>query len=114
MTSQTTMNAMSPQNRRASPLLLCIFLARLAGDAEPRVRESVEPVEVDVLPATMALAERLGRPVETAERLVDVPEEPPLLAREQEVLLPFHGIGALIGHVERVAAQVAVGGLGSG
>src|SRR5215468_2006691 len=40
-----------------------------------------------------------------------MPEEPAFLAGEQERLLTLHGVGPLIGHVERVAAQVAVGGL---
>src|SRR5512138_1564200 len=107
-----TMIATTGQNTTAlGALLLGIFLALLALDAIPRVRKRVESLEGDFVAAVMTLSERLGRPVEPAERLVDVPEEAPLLAREQERLLAFHGVGALIRHVERVGAQVAVGGL---
>ena len=87
---------------RVSFATSCIFLALLALDAVARVRQRVEPLEGDVVAAVVALAERLGRPVQPAQRLVDVPEEPPFLAREQERLLALHGVGALVGHVERV------------
>ena len=64
--------------RTASALLrLCIFLALLALDAVARVRQRVEPLEGDVVAAVVALAERLGRAVQPAQRLVDVPEEAP-------------------------------------
>src|SRR5688572_32894801 len=99
---------MTPQKRKALGLLLSIFLTLLAGDAQARVRQRVEPVVIDVLTAAVALAERLRRAVQPAQRLVDVPEEPPFLAREQERLLALHGVGPLIGHVEGVRAQVAV------
>ena len=72
------------------------------------MRQRVEAVEGDVLAAAVALAVRLRRPVDPAQRLVDVPEEPPFLAGEEERLLALHGVGALVGHVERVAAQVTV------
>ena len=52
-----------------------------------------------------------GVVVEAAERLVDVPEVPALLGRHQELLFPLHGVGALVGHVEGVGAQVAIGAL---
>src|SRR2546430_14697639 len=45
------------------------------------------------------------------QRLVHVPEVAPFLRGEQERLLALHGVGALIGHVERVAREVAVGRL---
>ena len=60
------------------------------------------------LPQLWHLPNVSGDAVEPAERLVDVPEEPTFLAREQERLLPLHRVGALVGHVERVRAQVAV------
>src|SRR5688500_2164546 len=97
------------QNRPPLGLLLPIFFALLAGDAQPRVWERIEPVEVDVLAAAVALAERLGRAVHAAKCLVDVPQEPALLPREEERLLALHRVRPLIGHVERVAAQVAIG-----
>src|SRR5881296_2824765 len=40
-----------------------------------------------------------------------VPEVAALLRREQERLLPLHGVGPLVRHVERVAREIAVGGL---
>src|SRR3954463_376531 len=70
-------------------LRLRIFLALLALDAVARVRQGIQPLERDVVAAIVALAERLGRPVQPAQRLVDVPEEAPLLAREEERLLPL-------------------------
>src|SRR6185369_4264526 len=71
-------------------LRLCIFLALLALDAVARVRQRIQPLERDVVPAIVALAERLRRPVQSAQRLVDVPEEAPFLAREEERLLALH------------------------
>src|SRR5689334_12123262 len=99
-----------PQNNRRSAAL-AIFLFRLALDAEARVRQRVEPVEADLLAALLARAEGLGRAVQAAQRLVHVPEVAPLLRREEERLLALHSIGALIGHMERIAGQVAVGRL---
>src|SRR5687767_756841 len=110
-TSSARTTRSSGQKSEALGLLLPIFLALLVLDAEPRMRQRVEAVEVDVLAALLALAEGLGRPVQTTQRLVDVPEETPFLGSEQEGLLALHGIGALIGHVERIGAQVAVGRL---
>src|SRR5512146_1301968 len=106
------MTATTGQNTTAlGPLLLGIFLALLALDAIPRVRKRIQSLEGDLVAAVMTLPERFGRPVQPPKGFVDVPEEPPFLARAQEGLLTLHGIGALIGHVERVGAQVAVGGL---
>src|SRR5436190_8588033 len=107
--TSTTRTTSSTGQNIAALLRLRIFLALLALDAVARVRQRVEPLERDVVPAVVTLAERLRRPVEAAQRLVDVPEEAALLAREEECLLALHGIGALIRHVERVAAQIAVG-----
>src|SRR5574338_291756 len=94
----------------ASPAL-SIFLFLLAGDAEPRVRQGIQPLEVDLLPALVAVTELLRRAVQAAERLVDVPEIAAFLRGEEELLLALHGVGALIGHVERVRGEIAVGGL---
>src|SRR5688572_10655015 len=105
MTSLATTATMTLQKSGALALLLSIFLTLLAGDAQARVRQRVEPVEIDVLAAAVALPERLGRAVQAAERLIDVPEEPPLLRGEKERLLALHRIGPLVGHVERVRAQ---------
>src|SRR5688572_13275832 len=65
-------------------LSFCIFLALLAIDAIPRVRQRVEALVRDVLAAVVALAERVGRLVQPAQRLVDVPEEAAFLAGEEE------------------------------
>src|SRR6476619_3478032 len=89
-------------------LRLGIFLALLALDAVARVRQRIQPLERDVVAAIVALAERLRRPVQPAQRLVDVPEEAPFLAREEERLLPLHRVRALVRHVEGIAAQIAV------
>src|SRR5215213_4382362 len=94
-----------------SALLLSIFLALLAGDAVARVRQRVEALEGDLVAAAVALAEGLRRPVQSPQRLVDVPEEAAFLAREEERLLALHRVGALVRHVERVRAQIAVGAL---
>src|SRR5216683_777619 len=45
------------------------------------------------------------------QRLVHVPEVAPLLRGEQERLLALHGVGTLIGHMERVAREVPIGRL---
>src|SRR6184192_2297305 len=58
--SATTTAAAVPQNTRRSTTL-AIFLLGLALDAEPCMRQRVEPLEQDVLPALLALAELLGR-----------------------------------------------------
>jgi len=89
-------------------LPLSIFLTLLAGYAQPGMRQRVETIEVDFPTTRLALPEYLRRLIEPAERLINVPEEPPLLAGEEKCLFAFHGVGALIRHVERVRAQVAV------
>src|SRR5512143_1838831 len=103
MTAATT-----PANRRRSAVL-AILLFFLAVDAQPCVRQRVQPLDRDVLAAILSLAVLLGRGVEATERLVEVPEEAPLLRRHEERLLALHGVGALLGHVEGVRRQVAVG-----
>src|SRR5215213_4575764 len=104
------MTASTGQKRAALlPLLLSIFLALLARDAVARVRQRVEPLEGNVFAAVVALPEGLGRLVQPPERLVDVPEEAPFLAGEEERLLALHGVGALVRHVEGVRTQVATG-----
>src|SRR5215218_6744265 len=106
-TSRTSVTSSTGQNS-AALLRLRIFLALLALDAVARVRERVQPLERNVVAAVVALAERLRRPIETAQRLVDVPEEAAFLAREEERLLALHRVGTLVGHVEGVAAQVSI------
>src|SRR6184192_492924 len=105
--SATTTTAAVPQNTRRSATL-AIFLLGLALDAEPGVRQRVEPLEHDVLAALLALAELLGRLIQPPQGLVDVPEIAALLRGEQERFLTLHGVGALVRHVERVAREVAV------
>src|SRR5881227_3211390 len=105
--SATTSAAAVPQNTRRSTTL-AIFLLGLALDAEPCMRQRVEPLEQDVLPALLTLAELLGRLIQPPQGLVDVPEIAALLRGEQERFLTLHGVGALVRHVERVAREVAV------
>src|SRR5882762_9649884 len=102
--STTTIPAAVAQNRRRSAALAILFL-RLALDAQPRMRQRIEPVEADLFAALLALAEFFRRLVEPSQRLVDVPEVATFLRCEEERLFPFHGVGALIRHVERVARQ---------
>src|SRR5687767_6885266 len=84
------------------------LLPLLAREAESRVRERVEPVEPDLDLAAVAVAEAVRRAIESAQRLVDVPEETPLLPRAEERLLALHGVRAVVGHVEREAADAAI------
>src|SRR5207247_1387778 len=72
-TSATRTAAAAAQNRRRSAPF-AIFLFRLAADAQPGVREGVQPVEADVLAALLALTVLLRRGVQAAQRLVHVPE----------------------------------------
>src|SRR5918992_2416157 len=111
-TSRKVTMATTGQNSPALPL--CIFLPLLALDAIAGVRQCVEPFERDVVPAIVTLPERLRRPIEPPQRLVDVPQEAAFLAGEEKCLLALHRVGALIGHVERVAAQVSIGRLRRG
>src|SRR5829696_6230238 len=106
--TSTTRTTRSIGQNSAALLPFRIFLALLALNAVARVRERVQPLERDVVAAVVALAERLRRAIQPPQRLVDVPQEAAFLTGEQERLLPLHRVGALIGHVERVAAQIAV------
>src|SRR3989441_12560730 len=108
----TTAPAVVQNSRRSAAL--AIFFLRFALDAQPGVGQRVEPLETDVFAALLALAEFLRRLKQPPERLVHVPEVAPFLRGEQERLLAFHGVGALIRHVERVAREVAVGRLQAG
>jgi len=101
------------QSTATVPSALSVFLLLLAVEAIPGVWQRVQPFERNVLLAGHALAERFGMPVKAAQRFLDVPEKAPFFAREQEGLLALHCVGALIGHVERVGAQVPVVGLRS-
>src|SRR6188508_1886999 len=94
-----------PQKRGGLGLPLSIFFALLALDAVSGVRECVETLEADIPAAIVAFAELFRIPIESAQRLVDVPEEAPFLAGEEECFLAFHRIGSLIRHVERIRAQ---------
>src|SRR5690242_6380982 len=108
--SATTTAAAVPQNsRRSAPL--AIFFLRLALDAQPGVRQRIEPLEQDVVPALLALAELLWRLIQSAQGLIHVPEIAAFLRGEEERLLPLHGVGALVRHVEGIAREVAVRGL---
>src|SRR5688572_11376678 len=105
--SRTTTSPAAVQKiQRSEPAVgsaaLPIFLFLFAGDAQPRVRQGIQALEVDLLAALMTVPELLRRPVEAAKRLVHVPEVAAFLRGEEELLLPLHGVGALIGHVERV------------
>src|SRR3989442_7942855 len=108
--SETTTPTAVTQNSRRSAAL-SIFLFGLALDAEAGVWEGVEAIESDRIAALLAAAEALGRTVQPAQRLVHVPEVAPFLRREQKRLLALHRVGALIGHVEGIAREIAVGGL---
>src|SRR6185437_10908712 len=104
--SAATMPSTSDQNTPLSVLFgllpLSIFLTLLAGYAQPGMRQRVETIKVDFPTTRLALPEDLRRLVEPPERLIDVPEEPPLLTGKEKCLFTLHGIGALIGHVKRV------------
>src|SRR5690606_8087901 len=72
------------------------------------VGERVQALEGDLLVAAVADPELLRLVVEPAQRVLDAVEVAALLAGEQERLLPLHGVGPLIGHVEGIAGQVRV------
>src|SRR5687767_1233898 len=105
-TSSATTVASTPQKRAGLGLALSIFFALLALDAVPRVRKRVEALERDFLTAVVAFAEGLRRPIKAAQCLIDVPEKTSFLACEQKGLFSLHGVGALVGHVERVRAEI--------
>src|SRR3989442_9558751 len=79
--SETTTATAVTQNSRRSAALT-IFLSGLALDAEAGMWEGVEAVESDRIAALLAAAETLGRTVQPAQRLVHLPQGPPLLRRE--------------------------------
>src|SRR5919109_1364862 len=108
--SAITTAAAVPQNSLRSAAL-SIFLFRLALDAQAGVGQRIQPVEADRLTALFTLPEALRPAVQPAQRLVHMPEIASLLRCEEERLLALHRVGPLIGHVERVARQVAVGRL---
>src|SRR5688572_18189951 len=83
-----------------------ILLSRFAGDAEGRVRQRLQTLPGDPLVAELAVPESLGLLVQASQRAVDLVQLAPLLRREQERLLALHCVGALIGHVEGVRAEV--------
>src|SRR6185312_2716200 len=107
-TTPTTNDQKSARLGLLRLLLLGIFLSLLAREAEAGVGKCIEPFEVDVLTAIVTFAEGFRRPVEPAQGFVDVPQESSFLTREQERFLALHRVRALIGHVERIRAQVAV------
>src|SRR5438105_3753347 len=109
--STATTRTIVPQKRGGLALPLSIFFALLAFDAISGVRQRVETLEADVLPAVVALAELFRISIKSAQRFVDVPEKATFLARKEKRFLALHGIGALVGHVERVCTQIAVGAL---
>src|SRR5438046_9161103 len=105
----TTAPAVVQNSRRSAAFP--IFFLRFALDAQPGVRQCVQPLESDLFAALLALTEFIRRLEQPPQRLVHVPEVAPFLRGEQERLLALHGIRALIRHVERVAREVAVGRL---
>src|SRR6185503_15454924 len=84
--SETTTAVAVPQNNRRSAAFT-IFLFRLALDAQAGVRERIETDEPDRFTALLAAPEALRRAVQPAQRLVHVPQVPPLLRREQKCFL---------------------------
>src|SRR6266550_559718 len=101
-----------PQNRGGLGLPLSIFFALLALDAIPGVGQRVETLETDISSAVVTFAELLGIPIKPPQRFVDVPEKTTFLTRKQKRFLALHRVGALIGHVERIRAQITIGALG--
>src|SRR5512134_3052294 len=83
-----------------------ILLSLLACDAERRVRQRLEALPLDRLAAHLAFPEPLGLLVQAAQGAVDLIQLSPLLGREQERLLALHRVGALVGHVKRVGAEI--------
>ena len=81
-----------------SDRLLFLFFAL---DAKSGVRERVESFHRDRFVACKALSVRLI--LDATERFVDVIQKTLTLGGEHECLLSLLMVGALIGHVERVA-----------
>src|SRR5205814_8178696 len=87
-TSLATTAIRTGQKSRELPLR--IFFALLALDAVAGVGERIEPLERNLLTTVVTLPECLGRLVQPPQRLVDMPQEAPFLAGEEERLFPFH------------------------
>src|SRR4051812_13076865 len=102
-----------PQKRGGLGLALSIFFALFALDAVSGVRQRVETLEAYLPAAVVTFPELLRITIEPAQGLVDVPEKATFLAREKKRFLALHCVGALIGHVEGVCAEVAVRSLRS-
>src|SRR3954469_7605411 len=98
--SRATTSTSVPQKRGGLALALSIFFALLALDAISGVRQGVETLERYLLSAVVALTELFGIPIQTAKRLVDVPEEASFLTGEQKRLFALHRVRTLIRHVE--------------
>src|SRR3954454_18969508 len=114
--STTVPTAAAMKTRRSGPAIrgsaaFAIFLFLLAGDAKARMGQGVQPFEVDLLAALLAVTELLGIAIEPPQRLVHMPEIPTLLRGEEELLLPLHCVGSLIRHMEGIGREIAVGGL---
>src|SRR5919106_1621377 len=84
------------------------LLNGLAVEAKFGPRYHFQPLDNDFSAATEALSVAVGLLVQGAQRIVDFVQQPSFHAPEQEFLLLFHSIGALVGEVERVSGQVAV------
>src|SRR5215218_10272723 len=110
---KSTVVTSTSTGQKSPELLLCIFLTLLAVDAIAGVGERVESLVRDLIAALVATTKGFGCAIQPAQGFIDVPEETTFLAREEERLLALHRVGALIRHMERVTAQVAVGFLGS-
>ena len=115
--SSTTMTSAAAQNtRRSAPgagtqrrlpsssFSLQVMQSRACGSASSRSK-------LISCAALMAVPELVRGAVQPPQRLVHVPEVAAFLRGEEKLLLPLHGVGALIGHVERVGREVAVGRL---
>src|SRR6266550_1057860 len=111
MTSATTITTTTDQKSGGLDLPLCIFLTLLAIDAVSRVWQRVQPLVRNILSAIVTHAECLGRAIKPSQSFVQMPEESSLLACKEKCFFSLHRVGALIGHMERVRAQVAVGAL---
>src|SRR5215217_4903707 len=117
--STTVPTAAAIKTRRSGAAIrgsaaFAIFLFLLAGNAEPGMRQGVQPFEVDLLAALLAVTKFLGIAVEPPQRLVHMPEIPALLRGKEELLLPLHRVGSLIRHMEGIGREIAVGGLQRG
>src|SRR5690606_936593 len=76
------------------------FLKGLARDAQRRMGQGFQPCEPDRPATTLALPERVWLPIQLPQCRVDRGQPAPLLAREQERLLPLHRVGTLLRRVQ--------------